>query len=127
MKSIFNLSLILTFVFFAQGMFAQAEKSPTTSDDLVAEKADESKDEAEIFKNYTWLKEIVNVEKCKGTKVYLRSSSKNAVHKYLVVEQADGSKVMYNHKGDRYCTDSKKLNCIDFYELDTEEDVFECK
>ncbi len=127
MKSIFNLSLILTFVFCAQGLFAQADAPSVKSTDVIAEKAEESKDESEIFKTYTWLSEIVNVEKCTGTKVSLRSSSKNSVHKYILVEQADGSKVMYNAKGERYCTDSKKLNCVDFYELDKEEDSFECK
>lgn len=127
MKSIFNLSLILAFVFCAQGLFAQADMTLSKSTGVVAENAKESKDESEMFKNYTWLKEKVNVEKCKGTKVTLRSSSKNPVHKFILIEQADGTKVMYNQKGERYCSDSKKLNCIEFYELDTEEDTFECK
>jgi len=127
MRSIFNLSLILTFVFCAQGLFAQANTSLTTSSGVVAENAKESKGESEMFNNYTWLKEMVDVEKCKGTKVTLRSSSKNPIHKFILVEQADGPKILYSSKGKRYCTDNKKLNCVDFYELDTEEDAFECK
>lgn len=126
MKPIFNLSLILTFVFSAQIGFSQTEINVEKSAEVVAQVAKESKDESEIFKNYSWLNEIVNQEKCQGTKITLRSSTKNSVHKYLIVEEGDNM-VMYNSKGDRYCSDTKTVNCIEFYNLDTEEDVWECK
>lgn len=126
MKCIFNLSLILTFVFSAQIGFSQSEINMDKSAEVIAQEAKESKDESEIFKNYSWLKEIVNQEKCEGTTITLRSSSKNSVHKYLIVEDGD-TMVMYNTKGDRYCSNTKTVNCIEFYSLDTEEDSWKCK
>lgn len=103
--------------------FSQTEMTAEKSTEKVTE---ESEEVPQIFKDYVWLKEKVNLEDCQGTALSLMTDSAKSYHKYIIIEK-DGKKVMYNAKGESYCTDHSSLNCQEFYGLDKELDNWTCK
>jgi len=80
----------------------------------------------QIFKDYSWLKEMVNHEDCKGASITVLTSAENSAHNLVVVDK-DGKKVMYNASGEYYCSDHATVNCREFYKLDKEVDSWSCK
>jgi len=122
MKSILKLSFITSFIFCVNFAFGQTDMTAEKSSDTDTKEIEEV---PQIFKDYSWLKEMVDIENCKGVTVTVLSNSAKSIHKYVVVEQ-DGKKSMYNSTGKYYCEDHSSINCKEYYKLDTEVDSWKC-
>ncbi len=85
-------------------------------------KADEEK--KQLLEKYSWLEKYVN-ENCSNTKISELSSAGGG-HSYILLEQETTSKLL-DAKGNTYCTNSAKLNCMEFYKFKETGLSWKCK
>jgi len=122
MKRSLKLFLLFVLTFCTQFSYAQVDGSAS----MVAE-VEKSENEVipQIFKDYSWLDNVINAKDCSGAKVMVQSKA-DSPHKFVIIEE-NGKRTMYNAEGKLYCTDSKELNCAEYYKLTNEVDTWKCK
>ncbi len=123
MKSILKLSFIASLIFCSQLAFGQTEVIAEKSSEKVTK---ENEEVPQIFKDYTWLKEMVNPKDCNGTTVSVRKNPESTANEFVLISK-NGKRTLYTIEGKQHCADHSSVNCVEFYKLDEEIDSWTCK
>ncbi len=106
-----TLVLNLIFISFLMGYQSVTAQEATLVSEVKIDKEETDKDK--LIQKYSWLK--AHLKKNKNQTISI-SEMVYANIPYLTIKVAD-QLVMYDAEGNRYCTQSDKLNCKEFYNL----------
>lgn len=123
MKKFLKQAILFLVLFFAGINYAQAQEITEGVSETSTESRVSTEEENKIFKEYSWLKTIINREECEGEKVYVYAFGDV---RFVVVEK-DGMNTMFASDGISYCADLRELDCLEFYKLEEKLDSWVCE
>ncbi len=75
-----------------------------------------------FFSDYPWLADIIDVDNCTTEKITVY---RTGAYNYIWIE-TDNWQTMYFEDGTFYCQESPDFNCLEYYQLDSEQYVWSC-